>query len=146
MMHFYFLAFHSVTLLGLIEMLQHKVEILKYLVLLLHCYGRMVCVSSYRLTHVVPASFMGDSQHTYCYFKPFPGHFIVLSLSPRCVFFSLSLKAQLHSAGVSLLSGEKHRQLTDSLEYKPLIRKASYRCHSLKTLMLVPLTEGSVVE
>lgn len=61
---------------------------------------------------------------------------LFLSFSPCCVFFFLSesccIQRGFHSSVV-----EKHRQLTDSLEYKPLIGKASYSCHSLKTLLLV---------
>lgn len=75
------------------------------------------------------------------YLKPTSLTFQMFNLLSMClcIFLQRDTPFRLHSAGVSLLGGEKHRQLTDSLEYKPLIRKASYSCQSLKTLLLVLL-------
>lgn len=61
---------------------------------------------------------------------------LFLPFSPRCVFCSLPesccMQRGFHSSVV-----KNTRQLTDSLEYKPLIGKACYSCHSLKTTLLV---------
>ena len=73
------------------------------------------------------------------YLKPTSWTFQMFNLLSVCLCIFLQRHFDCIPRAFHSSAEGKHRQLTDSLEYKPLIRKAGYSCQSLKTLLLVLL-------